>query len=248
MLEPGEVMALILQCQNTLHLSTCGPLLCNRSTKTSTGTPLSHRTCRSIPQIVTLLEFCLKTPISSSRLHIMNMSMVQTWVPPLAPLSPTCLWKSSKLSPAVLLPPPNLWYRYVDNSFVNQQAKHSHQLLQYINSQDPHSQFTMENPNEDGALPFLDTLVSPGPNNTLTTIVCRKPPDMDQYLHWDSNHFISAKNSIFNTLTYRARVVCSNQLILQQENEHIRKALVSCKFPSLCSLTDYKSNLTTGTT
>ena len=69
---------------------------------------------------------------------------------------------------------------------------------------------------------------------------------MEQYLHWDSNHFISAKNSIFNTLAYRARVLCSNQIILQQENDHIRKALLACNSPR--PSTDYLSNLTTGIT
>ena len=84
---------------------------------------------------------------------------------------------------------PHLWLRYVDDTFVLQQAEHSHQLLQHINSQDPHIQFTTEDPSEDGALPFLDILVSPGPNNTLTTTVYGKPTQTDQYLHWDSNHF-----------------------------------------------------------
>ena len=43
---------------------------------------LSQRTSMSIPQIFTLLEFCLKTHTSSSRECIMNRSMVQSWVPP----------------------------------------------------------------------------------------------------------------------------------------------------------------------
>ena len=33
----------------------------------------------------------------------------------------------------------------------------------------------MEEPNQDGSLPFLDTKVTPGPNNTLITTVYRKP-------------------------------------------------------------------------
>ena len=47
----------------------------------------------------------------------------------------------------------------------------------------------MKDPNQEGPLPFLDTLVFPGPNNTLVTTVCRKATHTDQYLHWDSNHF-----------------------------------------------------------
>ena len=127
---------------------------------------------------------------------------------------------------------PHLWLRFVDNTFIIQQAKHSQQLLQHINSQDPYIQFTTEDPNQEGALPFLDTLVSPGPNNILVTTFYRKPIHAVQYLHLDSNHFISAKNGVFITLAFRARVVCSNKQTLQ-ENEHIRKALLACNFP-LC--------------
>ena len=56
----------------------------------------------------------------------------------------------------------------MDDTFVIQEAKHSQKLLQHISSQDPHIQFTVEEPNQEGALPFLDPLVSPGPNNTLS--------------------------------------------------------------------------------
>ena len=54
---------------------------------------------------------------------------------------------------------------------------------------------------------------------------------MDQYLHWDTNYFISAKDSVFISLAFRAKVVCANQHMLQQEIEHIRKALLACNFP-----------------
>ena len=76
------------------------------------------------------------------------------------------------------------------------------QLLQHIDSQDPHIQFTTEDSKQEGALPFLDTLVSSSPNNTLVTTVYRKPTHMEQYLHWNSNQFISAKTSLFNTLVF----------------------------------------------
>ena len=68
-------------------------------------------------------------------------------------------------------PNPCLWLRFVDENLHHPQAKHSQQLLQHINSQDPHMQFTTEDPNQEGALPFLDTLVSPGLYKTLVTTV-----------------------------------------------------------------------------
>ena len=89
----------------------------------------------------------------------------------------------------------------------------------------PTTQFTVEEPNQEGVLPFLDTLVSSGPNNTLITTVYRKHTHTNQYLHWDSNHFITAINSVFTTLAFRAKVVCTSQQALHREMEHIRKAL-----------------------
>ena len=39
----------------------------------------------------------------------------------------------------------------------------------------------------------------------------KKPTHTDQYLHWDSNHHITAKQSVFNTLAHRAKTVSSTQ-------------------------------------
>ena len=50
--------------------------------------------------------------------------------------------------------PPRLWLRYVDDTFVIQQAEHSQQLLQHINSIDPHIQFTTESPKDNALSPL----------------------------------------------------------------------------------------------
>ena len=52
------------------------------------------------------------------------------------------------------------------------------------------------------------------------------------YLHWDSYHHLSAKFSVINTLGYRAKTVCSNNQLLQEEEEdHLNKVLRRCKYP-----------------
>ena len=94
--------------------------------------------------------------------------------------------------------PSTLCFRYVDNTFVIQKAEHS------IN---PHIQFTQETPDTKGSIPFLDTLVSPGPDNTLLTTVYRNHTHTDQCVHWDTHHKLSASYSVFNTLAHRARAV-----------------------------------------
>ena len=128
--------------------------------------------------------------------------------------------------------PSSLWLRFVDDTFVITKAEHSKPLLQNINSQDPHIQFTIEEPSQQGTLPFLDTLVTMQSNNTFTISGYRKPTHTDQYLNWDSNHFITAKQSVYNTFAHGANVVSSNQEALDQELLHIRKALQACQFPN----------------
>ena len=100
----------------------------------------------------------------------------------------------------------------------------------------------MVEPNQKEALPFLDTLVSSGPNNTLITTVYRKLTHRDQYLHWDSNHFITAKNSVFNTLAYRAKVDSTNQQAFHKEMEYIRTALQACFPPWALNIVHNKFN------
>ena len=128
-------------------------------------------------------------------------------------------------------PPPSLWLRFVDDTFVINQAEHSLALLQHINSQDPTIQFTVE-PTQQGSLPFLDTLVTIEQDNTFSTSVYRKPTHTDKYLHWDSNHHITAKQSVFNTLAHRAKVFSSTQAKLDKELQHIKSALQQCQFPN----------------
>ena len=119
----------------------------------------------------------------------------------------------------------NLWLRVVDDTFVITKAEHSQLLLQHINSQKPHIQFTVEEASQQGTLSFLDTLIPIESNSTFSTTVYRKPTHTDQYLYWDSNHFTTAKQSVYNTLTHRAKIVSSNQEALNQELQYIRRAL-----------------------
>ena len=127
--------------------------------------------------------------------------------------------------------PSSLSLRFVDDTFVITKAEHSQALLQHINNQDPHVQFTVE-PIKQGSLPFLDTLVTSEPNTTFSTTVYRKPTHTDQYLHRDSNHDITAKQSVYSTLAHRAKMVSSSQDRLDQELQHIKTALQACQFPN----------------
>ena len=106
--------------------------------------------------------------------------------------------------------PPRFWHRYVDDTFVINKEINKQDFLQHINNVDPAIQYTVENNKENGAIPFLDTIVKPEADGNLSITVYRKPTHTDQYLQWDSHHNLSAKFSVIHTLSHRAQAVCSN--------------------------------------
>ena len=85
--------------------------------------------------------------------------------------------------------PPRMWLRYVYDIFVIQKEDHKQNFLEHINNADPALKFTVEDNKEDGAIPFLDTIVKPEPDCTVYITVYRKPSSL------------SAKYSVINTLT-----------------------------------------------
>ena len=91
---------------------------------------------------------------------------------------------------------------------------------------------TVETPKMDGSIPFSDTLLSSGPCKSLLTTVYRKPIHTDYYHHWKSYHNLSAEYSVFNTLTHKPRTFCAKPQLLHKEEEHIKGALLRCKYPS----------------
>ena len=119
----------------------------------------------------------------------------------------------------------------MDHTWVIQQQAHEQLFLDHINSIDPSKKFMVEGNQENGAIPFLDTLVKPGADNSLSIKVYCKPTHIDQYLQWDSHHNLSAKYSVIGTLTHRAKTVCTTLELLNEELQHLKEALVRCKYP-----------------
>ena len=74
-------------------------------------------------------------------------------------------------------------------------------LLNHLNLIDPNIKFTIEPPNEQGAIPFSDTFPRPSGNNKIITSVYRKPTHMDRYLDFNLNHPKSAKRAVVRALS-----------------------------------------------
>ena len=132
----------------------------------------------------------------------------------------------------VCLQPPRHWFRCVDDSFVVQQQTNNQGFMEHINSIDLAIKITVEGNQGNGAIPFLDTLVTPEADTSLSFTVYCKPTHADQYLKWDIHHNLSAKYSVIGTLTHRAKTVCTRPELFQKELQHLREALVRYKYPN----------------
>ena len=103
-------------------------------------------------------------------------------------------------------------------------------MLQYLNSIDPHIKFTIEQPNEEGGIPFLDTFPKPQ-GEGIAVSVYRKPTHRDRYLDFNSSHSISAKRAVVRALMDQAENVCSDPDILAKEMEHLNRVLHYNNYP-----------------
>ena len=100
----------------------------------------------------------------------------------------------------------------------------------HLNSVNNAIQFTHEE-EEEGKLPFLDTLVRKDQDGHIHTGVYRKPTHTNQTLHFDSHHPLHQKLGVVKTLNRRAINVCSDDTSLKQEKEVLTNAFHGCGYP-----------------
>ena len=192
----------------------------------------SNRTVLSVQHILELLGFCLHNTYFSFQNRFYEQVEGVAMESPVSPIVANLYmehFEREVLRSASL--PPRFWYRFVDDTWVILQQAQRELFLDHINSVDPAIKFTVKGNQEDGAIPFLDTLVKPMADNSLSIKVNRKPMHTDQYLQWDSHHNLSAKYSGIGTLTHRAKVVCTSPEPLNEELQCLKDALGKCKYP-----------------
>ena len=185
-----------------------------------------------VGDIILLLEFCLKNTYFSFQGQFYEQVEGAAMGSPVSPIVANLYMEYLEQKALSTAPhPPRFWGGYVDDTFVIHKEANKQSFLQHINSVDPAIRFTVENNKEDGSIPFLDTIVKPEADGSLSITVYRKPTHTDQYLQWDSHHHLSAKFSVIQTLSHRASTMCSNPELLQKEKDHLRKALTKCNYP-----------------
>ena len=188
-------------------------------------TELPRRTTWSPDNILKLLEFCLVNTYFLFDGQFFEQTKGAAMGSPVSPIVANIYMEAFEdRAINTALHPPKIWKRYVDDTFVIQQESQKEEFFQNINQVDTSIKFTMEEAGPDGSIPFLDLLITPKADGTLTTKVYRKPTHIDQYLQWDSNHNLASKYSVINTLTHRARTLCSTPESINQELEHLEKS------------------------
>ena len=144
-------------------------------------------------------------------------------------LIPGVFWKGSPLH---CLHPPRHWLRFVDDTFVTQQESHKQLFLDHINNIDLAIKFTVEGNQGNGAIPFLDTLVKPEADNSLSISVYKKPTHTEQYLQWDSHHNLDAKYSVIGTLTHREKQFALDLNSLKRKFNTLRRLYPALNTPT----------------
>ena len=186
----------------------------------------------SVENIICLLEFYLNSTYFMFQGKYFEKLEGAAMGSPITPIVANLYMESFEVEAIRSAPhPPYLWKRFVDDTFTIIESSYKNEFLEHINSIDKHIQFTAEDQRSDGAMPFLDILVTPGEDGSFSTSVFRKPTHTDLYLQWDSHHTITAKYSVIGTLQHRAQTICSNPQLLQKE-EHLQSGLRKCKYPN----------------
>ena len=193
---------------------------------------LQDRTVLSVDYIIDLLGFCLNNTYFSFQNEfyeqVEGAAMGSLVSPIIANLYMGHFEREALQSASN---PLRYWYRFVDDTWVIQQSVHKQGFLEHINSIDPAIKFTVEGSQGNGDIHFLNTLVTPEADTSISIKVYSKPTYTDQYLQWDSHHNLSVQYSVIGTLTHRAKPVCTKPELLQKELSHLREAMAKCKYP-----------------
>ena len=124
----------------------------------------------------------------------------------------------------------SFYRRYVDDTFVICKSREDAELfLEKFNEGHPNIKFTIEH-EENGSINFLDVKLSRNEDSSLKTSVHRKSLWSKQYIHFRSSTPISYKINLIKTLLFRAKKICSEE-ILSYEINNINDDLYNNGYP-----------------
>ena len=128
------------------------------------------------------------------------------------------------------IPRPNLYVRYVDDTFVSVTDEQELERLRNAFEEESVLHFTCER-SEDGTIPFLDVRVSQTPGGFLTEVY-RKPTDLGLCLNGDSECPEKYKTSVISAYVGRALSHCSSWESTHKELDNVTQTLVNNGYPN----------------
>ena len=144
---------------------------------------LNDRTVLPVQNIMELLGFCLYNTYFSFQNKFYEQVEGVAMGSPVSPIVANLYmeyFEEKALKSAAS--PPQVWYRFVDDTWVIQKQSSKQEFLEHINKVDPAIKFTVEGIQGNGAIPFPDTLITLQADGSLSIRVYQKPTHTDQYL------------------------------------------------------------------
>ena len=137
---------------------------------------LQQRTSMTVSHITCLLEFCLKSTYFTFQGKHCEQLEGAAMGSPVSPIVANLYMENFEVEAINTAPhPPYLWKRYVDDTFTIIESSNRREFLDHINSIDEHIQYTGEDQREDGSMPFLDILIIPDEDGSISTIIIGSP-------------------------------------------------------------------------
>ena len=125
------------------------------------------------------------------------------------------------------------WKRNADDAHAYIEPGKIGYIMKKLNTYHQQIQFTYELEKYQRIL-FLDVSIRRLTNGKLETTVFRKEANTDVYMNWNSHAPMQWKIGTLKNLVKRSIIICSDQHLLQEELDYLRKVFVE--------INDYLSN------
>ena len=192
---------------------------------------LQDKTSISAENITTLFKICVETTY-----FVFNRNLYQQ-IDGLAigasssgPAADLFMERMEQRAITTFVEPPDIWLRYVDDTFSKLKMIHVDTFMEHLNSQHPRINFTTET-QQNNKIAFLDTLVNVLPDGSTKTTIYRKSTHTDQYLDFDSHHHMKQKLGIYRTFEHRIEKLVTTEEDKKVEISHTKQALRRCGHP-----------------